>query len=76
MVIGILCIMFGLGVLLIGKVGDAFHEPFPPFEDDQEFWDYFTKLSAITDPMERRAFEQKKKREMLARKRAKERNNE
>lgn len=72
MAVGILLLLGTFIVYLISKIGENLHTPMPPFESDKEFWDYQIQLSGIVDPAERRAFEQKKKRELLARQKAKE----
>lgn len=70
MVIGILCILGGLIYIICGSIVDSVdNTPFPPFESDKEFWDYHLELSAISDPRKRRAFERRKKNEMIARQR-------
>jgi len=71
MAVGILCILLGLVLMAVGKIAEGANTPFPPIEDQDEFWEYHVKLSGITDPRERRRFEAEKKRELLERQRAK-----
>jgi len=71
LVTGILLLLAAFLLYILEKVKDNFHEPFPPFEDQDEFWEYHVKLSGITDPTERRRFEAAKKRELLERQRKK-----
>lgn len=71
MALGILLLLGVFVVYIISKVEESMNTPFPPFESDKEFWDYHVQLSGISDPAERRAFERRKKNEMIARERAK-----
>jgi len=67
MAAGIFMIIIPLTIYFVISIVDSFTTEMPPIEDDEEFWEYHVKLAGITDPRERKAFEAKKKRELIER---------